>query len=349
VVALRDAGDERSSEATAYEGAPNLRHVLIKRGRRRGPRVEASGTVSLDSAGVRRHALLQAVAIAAGRASPEITREQFSRIAPAAPVVPAGDRPRLILVAEDDEVNQRVIKTQLRLLGHTAEIARDGAEALHMWREGKYALLLTDLHMPVMDGYELTAAIRAQEATHAPALRRTPIAALTANALRGEAEHAKSVGMDDYLTKPLQLEVLRKTLERWLCSSDPPSAPAADPVPAPATAMLDIGVLKAHVGDDPAILRDLLGHFLSNAKLQAAELRSACAGGDATQAAAIAHKLKSSSRSVGALALGELCAEIEQTGRAGHCDALARRIPSFDTALSQVEAEINGLLSTEDA
>jgi PAS domain S-box-containing protein len=351
VVALRDAGDEKCSEAeSSCEAAPNLRHVVIKRGKRRGPRVEAPNIVSLDSAGLRRLALLQAVAIAAGRASPEIAREHVSRVAPARPAV--ADGPRLILVAEDDEVNRRVINTQLRLLGHTAEIARDGAEALRMWREGRYALLLTDLHMPVMDGYELTAAIRLEEAARASPPPRMPIAALTANALRGEAERAKSAGIDDYLTKPLQLDVLRKTLERWLRSADPPSAPATDllaPPAAPARAAFDIGVLKVHVGDDPATLRDLLGHFLSNARHQAAELRRACAGSDAAQAAAIAHKLKSSARSVGALALGELCAEIERTGRAGDFDALAGRALSFDAALSDIEAEIASVLATRDA
>jgi CheY-like chemotaxis protein/HPt (histidine-containing phosphotransfer) domain-containing protein len=251
-------------------------------------------------------------------------------------------------VAEDDDVNAKVLRSQLELLGRTAEFAADGAEALRLWQAGRYALLLTDLHMPVMDGYELTAAIRAQEAARAPRARRTPIVALTANALRGEAEHAKTAGMDDYLTKPLQLELLRKTIDHWLQPPDAPPA-AADPATTPATAagaVLDLEVLKAYVGDDPALQRELLALFLSSAKSQAAELRSAA---DALGAAAIAHKLKSSSRSVGALALGDLCAELERAGRTGDRDAVARRIPAFDALLARVEAEIARLLSAEGA
>ncbi|MCK6576417.1 response regulator, partial [Myxococcota bacterium] len=183
-------------------------------------------------------------------------------------VAEARDRGELILVAEDDEVSAKVLGRQLELLGRAAEFAADGTEALRMWRAGGYALLLTDLHMPVMDGYELAAAIRTKEA--ARGLRRTPIIAVTANALRGEAEHAKAVGMDDYLSKPLQLELLRKALERWLHPTHP--APAAGPKPAPAEAgasAVDVEVLKSYVGDDPAVLRNLLAEFLTSTKKQA--------------------------------------------------------------------------------
>jgi len=93
----------------------------------------------------------------------------------------------LILVAEDDEINQKVILRQLELLGHAAEVAVDGQEALAMWRRGQYAMLITDMHMPEMDGYALTAAIRAEE----DPTDRLPIVALSANALRGEELRAK--------------------------------------------------------------------------------------------------------------------------------------------------------------
>ena len=126
----------------------------------------------------------------------------------------------MILVAEDNDLNQKVIEKQLALLGHSADVAVNGAEALERWRHGNYALLLTDLHMPLMDGYKLTARIRAEEATRAASsdapTMRLPILALTANALHGEAERCLSIGMDDYLTKPLQLDPLAAALKRWL-------------------------------------------------------------------------------------------------------------------------------------
>ena len=116
------------------------------------------------------------------------------------------------LVAEDDATNRKVILRQLSMLGYAADVAADGEEALRMWQAKRYALLLSDLHMPALDGYGLTRAIRARE----PAGTHVPILALTANALREEVERARSMGMDDYLTKPVPLETLRQTLARYL-------------------------------------------------------------------------------------------------------------------------------------
>jgi CheY-like chemotaxis protein len=132
--------------------------------------------------------------------------------APPLSVADARAQGRLILVAEDDSMNQKVILQQLALLGYAGEIAVDGAEALRSWRQASYAMLLTDLHMPNMDGYELVAAIRREE----PAGVRLPVMALTANALHGEAERATSAGMDGYLTKPVPLATLRGVLEQWV-------------------------------------------------------------------------------------------------------------------------------------
>ena len=87
---------------------------------------------------------------------------------------------QLILLAEDNETNREVLMEQLRLLGYAAEAAEDGAVALQKWRTGRYALLLTDCHMPNMDGFELTAAIRELEGEQ----RRSPIIAITANAMQ---------------------------------------------------------------------------------------------------------------------------------------------------------------------
>jgi PAS domain S-box-containing protein len=121
-------------------------------------------------------------------------------------------RPQKILVAEDNKFNQQVIVAQLNLLGYRSEIADDGRAALARWREGSFALLLTDLQMPEMDGFELTASVRREEVGR----RRLPILALTANALKGEAERCTAGGMDGYLTKPMQLAQLQAAIEHWL-------------------------------------------------------------------------------------------------------------------------------------
>jgi CheY-like chemotaxis protein len=119
---------------------------------------------------------------------------------------------RLILVAEDNEINRKVILRQFTLLGFTADMVSDGQQALVKWRSGDYALVLTDLHMPEMDGYDLTRAIRAEEGN----ARRTPIIVLTANALKDEGARCRALGTDDFLTKPVQLASMKAVLERWL-------------------------------------------------------------------------------------------------------------------------------------
>ena len=134
------------------------------------------------------------------------------------PALPSARRPDgirpvgRVLVAEDNEINQEVIRRQLKLIGFEAEIVANGVEALVGWRTGRFALLLTDLQMPEMDGYELTARIRAAERGQA----RIPIVALTANALKEESDRCKAVGMDDYLTKPVQVSKLDAVLTRWM-------------------------------------------------------------------------------------------------------------------------------------
>jgi PAS domain S-box-containing protein len=133
---------------------------------------------------------------------------------------------KLVLVAEDNEFNQQVIAAQLRHLGFRAEVASDGRAALALWRSGRFAILLTDLQMPEMDGYELAATIRTEEA----GASRMPIVALTANVLKEEADHCKAVGMDGYLTKPVRVTALNETLSLWLGS--PPSAETRAAAPA---------------------------------------------------------------------------------------------------------------------
>ena len=107
-------------------------------------------------------------------------------------------------------------------------------------------------------------------------------------------------------------------------------------------APVDVNVLKALVGDDEEIIRDFLHDFRISAAKIAAELRTACAAGQAAAAGALAHKLKSSSRSVGALALGELCAAMEQAGKAGDTATLAVLLPKFEQELASVESFLEG-------
>ena len=119
-----------------------------------------------------------------------------------------------LLVAEDNLVNQRVIKAILTRFGCTVDLAANGLEAVKMWQSESYDVILMDCQMPKMDGYEASATIRRNE--RALGRTNTPIIALTANSMVGDREKCLVSGMDDHLSKPVSLETLRVVLERWI-------------------------------------------------------------------------------------------------------------------------------------
>ena len=140
---------------------------------------------------------------------------------PAAPVA-ASCRPRgRVLVAEDNAINRLVAVGLLQSLGCEVETVEDGRQAVEAVWQGHYDLVLMDCHMPELDGFAATAAIREQELA-AGRGRRLPIVALTADALAGDAEKSRAAGMDDHLSKPVTREHMAAVLERWLT---PPTEP----------------------------------------------------------------------------------------------------------------------------
>ncbi|MDY0046413.1 MAG: PAS domain S-box protein [Thauera propionica] len=247
-----------------------------------------------------------------------------------------------ILLAEDNAINRRVIERQLALLGLQCDMAENGQEALERWRQGDYTLLLTDLHMPEMDGYELTAHIRREESSGG---KRLPIIAVTANAMRGEDRRCLDAGMDDFIAKPVQLEVLRRVLQRWAPADSKPVMPqtakaTAAEVPEPALALLDPRVLARLIGDDEAMIGEFLTEYRSSLLDSARQMQAARAAGDWKGVGEIAHRLKSASRSVGALQLGELCAALEAAGRANRPEDAEKLMQGFGTAVDAVSSAI---------
>jgi PAS domain S-box-containing protein len=140
--------------------------------------------------------------------------------------------PRL-LVVEDSTVNQLVAVSTLERMGCECDVASDGREALEALANRTYDAVMMDCQMPVMDGYEATAELRRREGSE----RHTPVIAMTAHAMKGDAERCLAAGMDDYVAKPMRRELLLEALARWI----PSVAPAADPSDANSNGADDAG------------------------------------------------------------------------------------------------------------
>jgi CheY-like chemotaxis protein len=335
----------------AIDGLAEVRFLLMSPGRTRAERKELKNAIYVDSDPLRRASFIRAVAVAAGRASPEVEYEQEhaeAAVGKAPTVAEAAAAGRLILVAEDNVTNRDVIRRQLGALGYAAVFVNDGKEALKALGERSFALLLTDCHMPNMDGFELTRAVRKDEEG---AGRRLPIVAITASALRAEVERCFESGMDDYLSKPLDMGRLKGLLRRWVPVEREPTVRAAadahSAAPAPAgkrgDAAVDPSYLRATFGDDPKLIREILTGYVQPATANVEEIDAAFGKRDATAVASAAHKLKSSSRAVGANALADLCAALERAGKEGDWTDIEDGVPKLRGLLEAVVGHVRSL------
>jgi PAS domain S-box-containing protein len=248
--------------------------------------------------------LIHGIAVALGRVSPlapAIAVEHLDE--PAEPTSRKREEAagRLILLAEDNPTNREVITYQLTRLGYACDAAEDGERAWAMLQTGtRYGLLLTDCHMPRLDGYQLTRRIRERErGSDTPAL---PIVAITANALQGENERCLALGMSAYLAKPLRLQELKQLLGEFL-----PQAPAGGPVYSShplaqrrvASESGRFPELEELLQGDEARIRRVLDVFEQSTRRDCEQLVAAHAGGDRQRVRHLAHKLKSGCRQLG--------------------------------------------------
>ena len=245
---------------------------------------------------VRRSDLLEAIAQAVS-GSPII--------APPEEPPPEPMRPLKILLAEDNEINRRVVIDMLARVGHTVEVANDGEEAVARWTTGTFDVVIMDVRMPRMDGFEATATIRAREAP----TEHTPIIALTAHAMKGDREACLAAGMDGYVPKPVRAQDLYSALERHARRR---------------TLGFDREVALRRVGGDPALLDELLELFTGREGPRlVASLRDALERDDRTELRRHAHSLKSSLVLLGADVVAETCAHLESSAMTAGREELA--------------------------
>ncbi|RXZ43487.1 ATP-binding protein [Crenobacter cavernae] len=249
-----------------------------------------------------------------------------------------------VLFAEDNPTNRKLIVKQLKLLGLDVDAAEDGEEALGLWRAGRYSLVLTDCHMPRIDGYRLAREIRAAEVPG----RRVPIIACTAHASSEEKEACLDAGMDDFLTKPLTLDKLAQCLARWLAPtgmgkeapeeewtaahvlSTPPGEGRAEPQSSAeplrqSSPPLQREALTVYSGGDAAVEARIMREYWQANEADLAALEAALAADDAPETVRHAHRVKGASRMVGAVSLGDAAEKLEHAARGGASPpALAR-------------------------
>lgn len=238
----------------------------------------------------------------------------------------------LVLVVDDNPVNQQVAVGLLRKLGISSAVAANGLAAIDMLRAQRFALVLMDLQMPGLDGVAATRRIRSGEAGVLDP--RVPVLALTANAFPDYRRQCLEAGFDDFLTKPVDVELLGTTLRRWLpaaITAAPGRAAAAvsaresPPSKAlpPDRIVFDRSGLLERSMEDAGLAREILAAFLAEASALYASLVRELRGGNAAQLRAAAHSIKGAAANAGALRVAGLAAMIESVARAGDVSGAA--------------------------
>jgi two-component system sensor histidine kinase/response regulator len=252
---------------------------------------------------------------------------------------PAPVQPLRLLLAEDNAINQKLMRRLLEKAGHAVTLVRTGRAALDALAHRRFDMVLMDVQMPEMDGFEATAAIRAREKVAGGHL---PLIAITAHAMRGDRERCLKAGFDGYVSKPIQFKELFDTIDQLAPAAHVPAPRAriptaargeGDPVPG-----FDERTALERTGGDRELLKELIGVFLTEMPIWMRELKAALAGGDAVELCRVAHAVKGAVDSCGASAAYDAAMLLERMGR-------DRDLGGAATAYDALERRINRVLS----
>jgi signal transduction histidine kinase/CheY-like chemotaxis protein/HPt (histidine-containing phosphotransfer) domain-containing protein len=267
----------------------------------------------LHSSPICRSHLYDAVLIAAKRKPKPVYAGEKNPSAKAPSIEQARKQHRLVLLAEDNLMNQRVIVDQLNALGYAVEVADDGAIALEKWRQFHYPLILTDLHMPHMSGYDLASAIRKESLHLSEGAEFTRIVAVTANALKGEEQKCLSIGMDGYITKPIELATLESMMSRWLPHATDTKKPTLVKVEnGQYSSPICFTTIANYLGNDSTKHEEHLNYFVTHGADLLTNLTQYVQSQDRSNVRAVAHQCKAVAKSIGALVLSKQALKLEK-------------------------------------
>ncbi len=256
-----------------------------------------------------------------------------------------------VLLVEDNAINQRVARRFLERLGCEVQVVGDGRQAIEAFERNTYTFILMDMQMPVMDGLEATRRIRELENGGS---RRTPIVALTANAMMGTLERCLEAGMDDYLTKPLDISRLQDVLDRFMgrAGGEAPVVAGSSSAAAPGHVASDDNAIRARLADvaggDEEFIIELVNAFLFGGDETVQELRAAAELGDTAAIARAAHKLKGAAANLHVNNLATLSFDLETRAKSGQKVDWRADMEKIAAELARVSESLRSELGLEE-
>ena len=317
---IRSQGDPAAPTLVMLSSAAHTDHA---------ERSRTCGVACYATKPVKQSDLLDVITTALGEPAATPRRS----VGAAADVSSASSRPRRILLAEDNEVNQKLAVRWLRKWGHSVVVAGNGREALARLEEEAFDLILMDVQMPEMGGLETTAAIRAQEKSPAA---RVPILAMTAHALKGDRERCMAAGMDGYIAKPIRPQEMFHAIENL----NPRQESAAAE---PETDLLNRQEVLYRFDDDMELLREAVQDFLEECPKRLAALRDALACGDCQSVERLAHALKGSVGNFSARHAIDAAQKLETIGREGKAAAGIDAYAELNEAIERLKPALRAL------
>lgn len=295
------------------------------------------GIAAYLSKPVKQSSLLNAIIEAMGVTS--MSEEHHTTVTPRP--LDNGKRIYHILLAEDNIVNQKLTVRMLEKRGHTVVVAKDGKEALVALENELFDLILMDVQMPEMDGLEATAAIREKESATG---EHIPIIAMTAHAMRGDRERCLEIGMDDYISKPVNVEKLYEIIEALAPAHSNFETEVSDEQSM--DDVIDRADVMNRVSGDTELLAEMIGLFSSDCPRLMSEMHDAIERNDKQALEYVAHTLKGTVGNFSAANAFEAALRLEKMGREGDTThakeayaMLEREIRRLEPALAALEKE----------